>query len=447
MRFVNKFSTIAVLNACLFFNPQLAHAELIAEEKISSLVYINPLNNGLSATTLVWRMPQISQNAALALRSGMTAVLEASTPDLSAFEANTFRRVNGINLNISFEQSALLLTVSAPSDNFPKAIDHLETLLSGSEFNTDWYRRAVARRKPIVVSKNPRPEGIIAVLSNLVLLSQEGSERNLEDLEFSFGMPRHVIARSKLDEHKELVRKFVNRLPRAKSPSAEPKGKPAFTLPKGVIHFSDPSSSEMLIMLVKAQEFVNEDDQIATNLLFDYLGAHQGSEMFRIIRQELRAAYSPRSLFTIVGKNKAILSLNATVAADEWPAIHQQIRKIYLDLQSGTASSKALDTVHTRLFRKYDDQFLTDAVWGAQNYLREYPDGTSGEFHLPLFQALTKAKPVEIAQNPSQHLPNLDDFLVILIGGGSAPTEALKGQGYCSLEANEPIRTCLEKLQ
>ena len=51
-----------------------------------------------------------------------------------------------------------------------------------------------------------------------------------------------------------------------------------------------------------------------------------------------------------------------------------------------------------------------------------------------------------IIANASSHLPPLDDYLLILIGGGPAPTAELKANGYCVLPPNTPLKHCLSEL-
>ncbi|AZV80452.1 hypothetical protein EBB79_12945 [Parasedimentitalea marina] len=248
----------------------------------------------------------------------------------------------------------------------------------------------------------------------------------------------------------------MNKLPKAKAKWEWPFAswanalsgieKRPFALPTGTIYFADPNSTEMLILFVKAEEFEDEVDQVSANLLMDYIGANQGSEMFRIIRQEMRAAYNPHSDFIVMNKNKSIISLSATVEAAKWPEVHGKILEIYEDARAGKIERAGLEIDHDRLKRRYSNNFFNNPVWGAQHYLNEYPSGVEGNIEIPLFGALEDVSLDETIANTEAHLPPLEDFLLILMGGGIAPTDALMPKGYCSLPGNTPLSFCLGAL-
>lgn len=450
MHWIKRCFATALIALALPMMPSTGAAEQLVASSSSRMVYLNPLRNGLSAVTLVYPMQSTSLDQVFAMTAGLKSVLSGGTAQLTPFEALTFLQVNGIRFDVTSEQSNMLLTMTAPAENFSKALRHLDALLSNPRFPQGWYRRELARIQPVLVRKNKRPDSVIAALARALHYPVLEGAQDSATQSFRFGKPQQAIVRSGNEEDKKQLEAFLRALPERKrslfSLFANLGSNRPFTLPRGMIHIEDAGSSEMLILLVKARQFEDEEEQIAANLLMNYMGAHQGSEMFRIIRQELRAAYSPKSHFNAMGKNRALMGLSATVAAQEWPEIYERMRKIYTDTQAGEISASGLETVHKRLIRGFEQFFATNAVWGAQQYLREYPRGATGTITLPLFQALGRADPAAVRQSANAALPPLEDYLVILLGSGPAPSAALKAQGYCALPRTQALRYCLDKL-
>ena len=79
-------------------------------------------------------------------------------------------------------------------------------------------------------------------------------------------------------------------------------------------------------------------------------------------------------------------------------------------------------------------------------YLWEYPTGQAGEIRFPLFEAFATVTPQTMRREAETLLPPLDDFLLVLIGGGPAPSEDLTAQGYCQLSKGAPLQACLAHL-
>ncbi|MBE1291663.1 MAG: hypothetical protein GJ677_04150 [Rhodobacteraceae bacterium] len=219
-----------------------------------------------------------------------------------------------------------------------------------------------------------------------------------------------------------------------------------FSLPKGIIHFTDPNASETLILLVKAAKFENAEAVVGANLLVDYIGANQGSEMFRILRQDMRAAYAPRSDYVPMGKNRAIISVSATVAANRWPEIYQKMRDIYTSTRTGNVNSGELSTQHNRIVQDFGNYFFNRPVWGVRQLLFEYPNGASDEISLPVFTALEQASVDAVIEKADTFLPAIDEFLLVLVGGGPKPSATQKSEGYCALPPNTPLSHCLRAL-
>jgi hypothetical protein len=145
-------------------------------------------------------------------------------------------------------------------------------------------------------------------------------------------------------------------------------------------------------------------------------------------------------------KNQAVLSLSATVEANKWPEIYAEIAAIYKNSRAGKIDHRGLSIQRMQLTRTYTGRFFSDPVWGVRRYLDEYPTGRKGSITLPLFEAFDGIDLNDIIARSQDHLPPWKDYLLVLIGGGPAPGEALRSDGYCSLPANTPLRFCLEAL-
>ncbi|WP_208988316.1 hypothetical protein [Labrenzia sp. VG12] len=454
MHSFRHFLFVALLMFLCLVSSQPVRADLVAAANATKIVSLTPLRNGVSAITLVWPINPPTQDRVGELMAGLSSVISGGTSEHSPNDIDALLRIKGIENNITINGRDLLLTVSAADDVFPEALAHLENVLFEPEYTSGWYARELQELKLRISSNTGRPSDVLNEAGYFVLYDPRGETTARNDGRFRFGRPSQVILRSADEEAGRRAIRMIKALPEAQwtlpfarwAKALTGQDKQAFALPAGTIHFADPDSTEMLILFVKAEEFEDEVDQIGANLLMDYVGGNQGSELFRIIRQEMRAAYDPRTDFIVMGKNRAIVSLSATVEAQIWPEIHEKMRAIYEGARTGKISLSGLDIQHDRLNRRYAGRFFSDPVWGARHYLNEYPAGASGTINLPLLTALETVPLEEVIASSQTHLPPLDDFLLILIGGGPAPAEALKTRGYCALPKNAPLHYCLEEL-
>lgn len=451
----HQLLTAFVMVSSMLFVQQ-ARAELIAAPKEGNTVYLAPLGNGLAALTLVWTMDNPSKERVNELTAGLASVVTGGTSSRSSQQINAFLSLKGIRQSIRRNGPNLFLTVSAPAEVFPETLVHLENVLLEPEYSKGWYARELEKLEPHLASKTGRPLHVLSEVAPFLNFPSDTQAAEAGDHVFRFGHPTQAILRSDDEEIRRRTSQLIEKLPKSEATLGGAfskwvtrltgEGNAPFALPKGVIHFADPSSTEMLIFFAKAEEFADEEHHIGANLLVDYVGANQGSEMFRIIRQELRAAYDPRTEFTVLDRNKAVLSLSATVAAEKWLEVHARMAEIYESTRSGNIERAGLDIQYDILNRKFLHSFFTDPVWGVRHYLNEYPEGVVGSFHFALFQALETAPLDKILSNSDTYLPPLDDYLLVLIGGGEAPPEALRSKGYCALPKNTPLRYCLEAL-
>ncbi|MBR9862585.1 MAG: insulinase family protein [Rhodobacteraceae bacterium] len=442
---------LRVLTLCVvsLFLPFMARAELVAASSDPKIAQLTPMRNGLSAVTFVWAIPDFAMNRVLALNAGLSTAISAGTAELSPFEAETYREVNGISLGISTQDSDILLTMTAPHAVFAEALAHLNALLVNPAFSRDWYKRQSLLLTPVKATKNRRPDHVINVLSDYVRFPVETDGFDTRGVEFAFGMPRQIIIRTTERDPSPLIQSAVNGLT-LRNADVEPTNKPdrPVDLPEGIIFAPDPDGEETLILAVHHSIFENAEQQINANLLLDYMGAYQGSEMFRIIRQEMRAAYDPASDFHQIARNQALLALSATVSTPDWPAVLETIRTIYESARAGDVGAQGLANNQRRLRSGFEYRFATNPSWTAMQFLFEYPDGTTGDVKIPLFSALVQAKLETIAANGKESLPPFSDYLILLIGGTLPPDTKMQEQnGYCELPLSEPLRYCLEKLQ
>ncbi|WP_170451733.1 hypothetical protein [Ruegeria arenilitoris] len=454
---VFKGRLLAVLFAALTLLPgERAQAELIATAGETKLVELSPLENGTSALTLVWTIDHPTLDRTAAMSAAIASVVTGGTSTRSSYEVSSFLKLKGVEQKIGRSGKNLTLTVSAPSDVFPEVLVHLENVLLEPRYTPDWYARELEASRPVISTRTRQPSDVLNEITNYLEFDPAATDEETLETDFQFGRPAQVILRSEDEEVMRRTVRLINSLPGARfrlgrtlSKWAEgwtgANGAP-FALPKGIVHFADPDASEMLILFVNAKTFSNAQDQLGSNLLVDYIGANQGSEMFRVIRQSMRASYDPRSDFVVVGKNKAVIALSATVEASAWPEVHGKIMEIYQGVRDGGVVPESLEIQKDRLDRTYYHRFFTDPDWGARQFLDEHPDGVEGEITLPLFEAFRAVSTEETIENADTLLPPVEEFLVILIGGGVSPSADMRSDGYCALPKGAPISRCLNKL-
>ncbi|WP_294228565.1 hypothetical protein [uncultured Shimia sp.] len=456
MRSLIRQVTAGFLLALSLVSTPQARAELIAANDDTRSFYLLPLRNGLSALTLVWPMQQVTEERAHAMSAGLLSVITGGTSSRSPHEIHEYLELKGIEQVVTSTRRHLLLTVSAPNEVFPETLVHLENLLLESTYSNDWYQRDLQAVRIEHSTLTRDPGSVLGEIDGFLNYNPSDASSPPSDQTFRFGRPSHAILRSGDEEVEQRVAKLLAKLPRHKVNVrvTMPKwleimlgrNRFPFELPTGTIHFQDPSSSEMLILLAKAQMFEDEPQMVGANLLVDYIGANQDSEMFRLLRQEMRASYDPRSHFVTFDKNKAVILFSTTVEADTWPEIYTTLQSIYQTVRTGNVAQARLEMQRKIKLRRFSDNFFHTPDWGADQLLYEYPNGSDGDIFLPIVDAMETASAPDIIASAETFLPPLENYLLILIGGGDAPSPALKSNGYCALPANTPLKHCLEKL-
>ncbi|MEM6891697.1 MAG: hypothetical protein AAF636_26785 [Pseudomonadota bacterium] len=446
----------AILIAYSLLAAQQLKAEVVATPGKGKLVFLAPLRTEHSALTFVWPIDRMTKSRVEALTAGLSSTLKGGTSSRTPYQIREFVALKGVEHNIGVVGQHLMLTVSAPDDVFPETIVHLENILLKSQYSSGWYERELESLQSGNAVKTRRPTEVLNEVSDFLLYGRDETVDIATGDFFRFGLPSQAILRSEDQEIERRTIQLLNKLPQAQqdwvgkfarwvSTLTADESTP-FDLPSGTIYVPDPDSTEMLIVLVKAEKFKDKNAQIGTNLLVDYIGANQGSEMFQIIRQEMRAAYDPRSDFVVLDKNKAIISLSATVKATDWTNVFSRIAEIYKSVRAGEIDPQGVEIRLDLLDRIYGSQFFSEPSWGEEQYILEYPEGTVGTITLPLFDALLAAKPENVVEKSTTLLPPLEDFLLVLIGGGAAPPDAMRTNGFCALPERKTLTFCLEAL-
>ena len=447
----------AALCACLLtVLPGSLRAELIAYSGETQVAEIRPLEDGRAAVSFVWRVGPADKERFNALAAGLRSVVKGGTASRSPQQIARFVQLKGVRTTIAITRQNLTLTLAASAEVFPETLVHLENLLLMPRYSEAWYARSVEERRFDPATRTGRSEHVMFEISDYLRHPPAAAQAAPGEGGVTFGRPHQVILRSEDEVVRQRTVDLIRKLP---APSGSVFGRlgtwladkaagagPDMRLPRGVIHVADPDSSEMLIMLVAARDFGSSKSLLGAYILTDYIGGSQGSEMFRIIRQEMRAAYDPRSDFAMIGPTQAVIGFSATVEASAWPEIYATITDMYQRVRQGGATPEGLELQKQRLDSRFYRKFFFDPVWGMTQYLWEYPTGQAGEIRFPLFEAFATVTPQTMRREAETLLPPLDDFLLVLIGGGPAPSEDFTAQGYCQLSKGAPLQACLADL-
>ncbi len=444
---------------CLIFMPNIGIAQerketLIASSDDLRIVTLLPMDNGLSALTLVWPIRDQTSLSMMAIEAGLLSVLLGGTDSRTPWEIDTYLGSKGVFQRTSTYRDNLFLTITAPDEVFGEALEHLKNVLFDFEYSDAWYARELHALQRPLASKSRRTSDVLFRVERFLNDVRPNKKDPPLGTRFRFGRPSHAILRSDDDDVGTRVRRLLQKMPAADPPSFISKwsdwlkkfNAEKFALPTGVVHFEDPSSSETMLLLVNAKEFENEDQQVGANVLLDYIGSGIGSEMFRIIRQELRASYDPKSRFAILGPRRALLTMSATVEATEWPKIYDQMRGIYERVLKGNVDQEGLNLQHDRLVSNYRVKFFRDANWTAEHFVDAYPATVLGEIQIPLFNSIEELDVEAVPAQADVVLPPFEEYLLVVIGGGISPTVVFPEAAYCSLGKHEAIDRCLERL-
>ena len=223
--------------------------------------------------------------------------------------------------------------------------------------------------------------------------------------------------------------------------------KPPYKLPNGVIHLEDKKSTETLIFIGTVQNFESLIHQAESNTLYKYMGYGAGSEMFRIIRQEKRASYDPRSHFSQIGEKLAFLGLSATVGSDRWDEIYSLMFDIHNNTRMGLNTTKGLKNSHNTVINELISNLRRKPNWLVKRYLELHPEQPpKASINLELIDASFDVSVSELNNKAINILSDPSRLISIIIGGKINPKIKKDSTSYCQLPKKKPLEFCLKKL-
>lgn len=441
LRFVIAFLILLPL-------PVQADRFLLAGEDAPAFAAIRPMSNGLSSAAMVWPIPDRAIDAVQALRAGIWARLVAGDGTLSPADTLDYLAEHEIQLSVWARNGNVTLQMSAPHDVFLEAVDWLAAVLRNPDWTHGAYLRELARVEQVPASKLRRPDDVLNALIDQTMFLAPGQGSGalgpLDQLELQLGMPIQMMVRTEIEDVEALARTLAYDLPvkRGAAPQTGPMDASAFGAGK-VIYIPDPDSTEMLVMMVTRTRFDDATEMQEARMLFDFMGLHQGSEMFRILRQERRMAYDPRSDIERLDRDLQLMSLSATVAADRWPEALDLMRGIYGRTRAGETDLQGMETTISRVTRQVNGSFATRSGWFSDHFMDEYPLGTGGQIRIPLLAAFSEIEAQDLIDDAARILPPQSDYMLVFIGGGQDPRDVLDGIEVCELPLNTFLRNCL----
>ena len=154
-----------------FTTPALAQDELVASKSSPQFANLRPMTNGLSSISLLWPLNAFSANRVEATHAGLATIMNGPTAELTAFEAETLREIKSIGFGLTALPSHIMLTMTAPEENFLDGISLMNDLLNNPDFSQDWYARQTVQQRPLLATKTRRPENVMGVLTDFVPVS------------------------------------------------------------------------------------------------------------------------------------------------------------------------------------------------------------------------------------------------------------------------------------
>ena len=419
-----------------------------ANDENTFITTFTTLSAPMVSATLVWNLHGETIAQSNALQSLLSAKLNSGTDDISTRESIDFRTINAVDFSVRATPEHLMLTVEAPAETFNAAAEHLNALLAAPGINDNWLKRQTRAFKSISSTRLRTPELLESELTDYALFTGDvptlpAGSMHTEILR----RPNQIILNSKDFDFTDTADTLLDGLI---SIEARLNDFPAPTrrqLPRGTIHLVDPDATETLIFMGRIQEFDTVTEQAQVDTLYKYMGYGPGSEMFRIVRQERRASYDPRSHFAQIGERLAITGLSATVPATDWPEIHGVIAQIYDDVRAGKNDQQGLEDSHNSMLNSMIYDLRRTPDWLVQRFLELSPiEPPKGRIQLDLINAAFDVNPVTLNDLAKDVLPNRNDMLNVIIGGAISPSAELRENGFCELQIGEPLTKCLDEL-
>jgi hypothetical protein len=438
--------TLGLLMATAIATPTFAQDR--ADDENTFITTFNTLTKGMASATMVWNLNGETVAQSNALQAFLSAKLNSGTDEIPTRDSIDFRTINAVDFMIRATPTHLLLSVEAPQETFSAAVDHLGALLAAPGVNENWLKRQTRAFRSISSTRLRTPELLESELSDYALYTGEtptlpSGSMHTEILR----RPNQIILNGKeydFDNTADVLLAGLITIEARLNDFPAPERR---ALPRGTIHLVDPDATETLVFMGRLQEYDDVHQQAQADTLYKYMGYGPGSEMFRIVRQERRASYDPRSHFNQIGERLAITGLSATVPSTDWPEIHSVIAQIYDDARAGKNDQQGLDDSQNAMLNSMIGDLRREPDWLARRYLELYPiEPPKGRINLDLINAAFDMDTTTLNDFAADVLPPRDDMLNIIIGGSISPSAALRANGFCELQVGEPLEKCLDAL-
>jgi len=438
--------TLGIITAAVITTPVLAQQR--ADDEATYITTFSSLTDGTAAATLVWNLHGETVAQSNALQAFLSAKINSGTDDISTRESVDFRTINAVDFMIRATPTHLMLTVQSPQETFRDAVAHLGALLAAPGINENWLKRQSHAFRSISSTRLRTPELLESELTDYALYTGDTPTLPWGSMHPEIlRRPNQIILNAKdydFGDTTDILQAGLIPIEARLNNEPIPKRR---ALPTGTIHLVDPNATETLVFMGRIHAFDSVTQQAQTDTLYKYMGYGPGSEMFRIVRQERRASYDPRSHFTQIGEQLAITGLSATVPSTDWPEIHGVIAQIYDDARAGKNNQQGLEDSHNAMLNSVIGDLRREPDWLARRYLELHPiEPPKGVISLDLLNASFDMNPATLNEFAKTVLPPRDDMLNVIIGGSIAPSADLRTHGFCELQIGEPLSKCLEAL-
>ena len=445
MNFFGIFIHIFISLLSLMF---IAPANAQIKDDVTYITEFTTLNENMAAASLIWALNVDTNDQSRALQALLSAKISGPMGAISARESIDFRVINNIDLTINATPKHLILTITSPKENFKDAIKHINQILRNTEINKNWLKRKNRAYEEISSSRLRTPELLETELTDYTLFTGNSPLLNESALKLEIlRRPNQIIFNAKNYNFRNLADVLMDGLLSHDATLNNFPIKPHRKLPAGIIHSSDENSSETLIFIGTIKEFKTVREQAQTNILYKYMGYGPGSEMFRIIRQEKRASYDPRSHFTQIGKQLAFTGLSATVSSKNWHEVYDLILKIYNDTRAGINTEQGLQDSRDSMINNLVGNLRRRPEWLAQRYLELHPAKPPEQIiDIKLLSESFSVLPLELNNKANKILENPVKLISIIIGGKINPKMEIQHNMFCKLPPNKRLDYCLDKL-
>jgi hypothetical protein len=445
---MNFFKHIYILLFGIFFSTTSVFADTKINDDVSYVTEFATLNNNVASVSLVWALNSQTKEQNRILQAFLAAKLNGPIGNKSVGEVIDFRIINDINFSIDATPKHLILTMQSPKESFHTAVKHTNQILKNFEINDIWLKRKRHSFRNISSTQLRTPEILENELVDYVLFT--GNNKILTKKNISSEIlrrPNQIILNARDFDFDDISNILLEGLPTYDAILNNEINKPPYKLPTGVIHLEDKKSTETLIFIGTVQNFESLIHQAESNTLYKYMGYGAGSEMFRIVRQEKRASYDPRSHFSQIGEKLAFIGLSATVGSDRWDEIYSLMFDIHNNTRMGLNTSKGLKNSHNTVINELISNLRRKPNWLVKRYLELHPEQPpKASINLELIDASFDVSVSELNNKAINILSDPSRLISIIIGGKINPKIKKDSTSYCQLPKKKPLEFCLKKL-